>query len=212
MYHFLPVHHFGMACLAGSKVNIQHMYLSFFSLSFSLPCDQPGRQSSLFLLIFFYTFVKWWFFTRVWVRDFPHISRTWRKSPVLQVPFPDSIFSNLLSFSLLISFFYWNLRDSESPRLNRTPPSILDVLGLVGRVFANGPWDRGSIPGRVIPKTLKLVLDTSLLNTEQYKVRIKGSNPGKGVAPFPAPRCRSYWKGSLLVALDYSHQLYLLLI
>ena len=32
----------------------------------------------------------------------------------------------------------------------------------------------GSIPGRVIPKTLKMVLDTSLLNTQQYKVRIKG--------------------------------------
>ena len=26
-------------------------------------------------------------------------------------------------------------------------------LGLVGRVFANGPGDRGSIPDRVIPKT-----------------------------------------------------------
>ena len=33
---------------------------------------------------------------------------------------------------------------------------------------------RGSIPGRVIPKTLKMVLDTSLLNTQQYKVRIEG--------------------------------------
>ena len=43
----------------------------------------------------------------------------------------------------------------------------------VGRVFDNGPGDRGSIPGWVIPKTLKMVLDTSLLNTQQYKVRIK---------------------------------------
>ena len=34
--------------------------------------------------------------------------------------------------------------------------------------------DLGSIPGRVIPKTLKMVLDTSLLNTRKYKVRIKG--------------------------------------
>ena len=42
------------------------------------------------------------------------------------------------------------------------------------RVFANDPGDLGSIPGRVIPKTLKMVLDTSLLNTRQYKVRIKG--------------------------------------
>ena len=38
-------------------------------------------------------------------------------------------------------------------------------IDLVGRVFANGPGDLGSIPGRVILKTLKMVLDTSLLNT-----------------------------------------------
>ena len=48
------------------------------------------------------------------------------------------------------------------------------LIGLLGRVFANDPGDRGSIPGRVIPKTLKMVLDTSLLNAQQYKVRIKG--------------------------------------
>ena len=48
------------------------------------------------------------------------------------------------------------------------------LIGLVGRVFANGSGDLGSIPGRVMPKTLKMVLDTSLLNTQQYKVRIKG--------------------------------------
>ncbi len=45
---------------------------------------------------------------------------------------------------------------------------------LVGRVFANGPDDLGSITGLVIPKSLKIVLDTSFLNTQQYKVRIKG--------------------------------------
>ena len=43
-----------------------------------------------------------------------------------------------------------------------------------GRVFANGPGDLGSIQGRVIPKTLKMVLDISLLNTQRYKGRIKG--------------------------------------
>ncbi len=55
-------------------------------------------------------------------------------------------------------------------------------------MFANGPGDLGSIPGRVIPKTQKMVLDASLLNSQHYKVRIKGkveqskerSNPGKG--------------------------------
>ena len=77
---------------------------------------------------------------------------------------------------------------------------------LVGRVLANGPRDLGSIPGRVIPKTLKIVLDTSLLNSQQYKVSIKWSNPGKEVEPTPTLRCSSYWKGSLL---DYGHQLYM---
>ena len=52
---------------------------------------------------------------------------------------------------------------------------IIDrLIVLVGRMFTNGPGDLGSIPGRVIPKTFKMVLDTSLLNTQQYKVHIKG--------------------------------------
>ena len=42
------------------------------------------------------------------------------------------------------------------------------------RVFFNGSGDLGSIPGRVIPKTQKKLVDASLLNTEHYKVRIKG--------------------------------------
>ena len=44
----------------------------------------------------------------------------------------------------------------------------------MSRVFANGPEGRDSIPGWVIPKTQKTVLDAALLNTQQYKVRIKG--------------------------------------
>ena len=39
--------------------------------------------------------------------------------------------------------------------------------------FANNPGDPGSIPGRVISKIFKMVLDTYLLNTQYYKVRIK---------------------------------------
>ena len=38
--------------------------------------------------------------------------------------------------------------------------------------MAGETW--GSIPGRVTPKTLKMVLDTALLNTQQYKVHIEG--------------------------------------
>ena len=38
--------------------------------------------------------------------------------------------------------------------------------------------------------------------------RVKWSNPGKGVAPFPIPWWSSYRKGSHRVTLDYSRQLY----
>ena len=38
----------------------------------------------------------------------------------------------------------------------------------MGRVFANGLRDQGSIPGRVIPKTQKMVLDKPLLKTQHY--------------------------------------------
>ena len=48
------------------------------------------------------------------------------------------------------------------------------LISPVGRVFANDPGDLGLNPGRIIPKTLKMVLDTVLLNTQQYKVRIEG--------------------------------------
>ena len=42
------------------------------------------------------------------------------------------------------------------------------------KIFAHCPGDLRSIPGQVIPKTQKMVLDASLLNTQYFKVRIKG--------------------------------------
>ena len=58
----------------------------------------------------------------------------------------------------------------------------------------------------------KMVLDASLLNTQHFKVRIKGKvEPSReGVAPSPTSWCSSYRKGSLRVTLDYGRQLYLL--
>ena len=50
------------------------------------------------------------------------------------------------------------------------------------------------------------------LSDIRYVSKVKWSNPGKGVAPSPTPWCSSYWKRSLLVALDYGCQLYLLTI
>ena len=70
-------------------------------------------------------------------------------------------------------------------------------------VFPNGLGDPSSIPGRVIPETQKAVLDAT-------RIKVKWSNPGKEVVPFPTSWCSSYRKGSLWVPLDYNHQLYLL--
>ena len=41
-------------------------------------------------------------------------------------------------------------------------------------MFANGLGDQGSNPCQIIPKTQKMVLDAALLNTQHYKVQIKG--------------------------------------
>ena len=96
---------------------------------------------------------------------------------------------------------------SSSLLLQQCPACKPDI-GLAVRVFANGQGDLGSIPGRVIPKTQKKVLDASLLNTQHYKVRIKGKveQSREGVAPSPTP-CSSYRKRSLRVTLDYGRQL-----
>ena len=55
------------------------------------------------------------------------------------------------------------------------------IVGLMSRVFANGPGDRGSIPDRVIPKIQKIVRDATLLNTQYYKVMVKDSGAIKGM-------------------------------
>ena len=44
----------------------------------------------------------------------------------------------------------------------------------MSRVFANSLGNQGSIPGCIIPKTQKMLLAASLLNTQHYKVSIKG--------------------------------------
>ena len=47
------------------------------------------------------------------------------------------------------------------------------AIGLMSRVLTNGSIDQSSIPGRVIPKTQKMVLDVALFSTQHYKVNIK---------------------------------------
>ena len=87
----------------------------------------------------------------------------------------------------MLSKFIENMeeRDSKWSGLNTNITKFLTVVPWHhGLNVANGAGDQGSIPGRVIPKTQKFLLDAYLLNTQHNKVRIKGkwNNPGKGVA------------------------------
>ena len=58
-----------------------------------------------------------------------------------------------------------------------------------------------------------MVLDTALLKTKYYKVRIKGKvvQPRECCNPSPNPWCCSYRKESLRVTLNYSCQIYWLI-
>ena len=53
------------------------------------------------------------------------------------------------------------------------------VIGLMSRVFANGPEDRGTNP----KSTQKMVFDSDSLTTQHYKVKVKWSNPRNVVVP-----------------------------
>ena len=102
-----------------------------------------------------------------------------------------NVYSNVVIF-----FFFWSLekkkgfvlfysyliivrdsfllRDPLSPWGSKYLSKLNSFLGFRGRVFTNDPIDWDSIPGQVIPKTQKMILDASLLNTQHYEVCIKG--------------------------------------
>ena len=52
--------------------------------------------------------------------------------------------------------------------------STISILSLNELSVADGPEDRGSIPGQMVP-------DAAMLNTQHYKERIKGSGAIQGM-------------------------------
>ena len=78
----------------------------------------------------------------------------------------------------------------------------------MGRVFVNGPGDRGSIQVESYQRFKKWYLIPLCLTISiiRYLSRVKWNNPGKWVVPSPTPWCSSYRKGSFLVTLDNSRQ------
>ena len=60
-----------------------------------------------------------------------------------------------------------NVTDQNSLTAYQTTESYIYIYIYI-YMFTNGLGDQGSIPGRVIPKTQKIVLDASLLGTQHY--------------------------------------------
>ena len=58
------------------------------------------------------------------------------------------------------------------PHLSEKLSKLLHIYTYIYIANELGNWSL--IPGRVIPKTQKMVLDTSLLNTQHHMVCIKG--------------------------------------
>ena len=108
-------------------------------------------------------------------------------------PYPASALSAMNVLAVDVAWPFLDLHFTKQSQEKKIILYYINwLIGLVGRVFANGPGDRSSIPGRVIPKILKMVLDTSLLNSIiRYVSRVKLCNPGvvaieKGVFGSPS--------------------------
>ena len=69
-------------------------------------------------------------------------------------------------------------------------------------------WVQSQVASYQRLKKWYLIPPCLTLSNIRYVSRVKRSNPGKGAALSPTPRCWSYWKENLLVTLDYGRQLY----
>ena len=67
------------------------------------------------------------------------------------------------------------------------------LIGLVGTVFVSGPGDGVQSQVKSYQRLSKwyLVPPCLTLNIIRYISRVKWSNPGKGVVPFPSLQCCS---------------------
>ena len=101
---------------------------------------------------------------------------------ILIIPFSNTFLNLIPTFNVAITLAYIHNKrlrqifEASAFSLSRNvnnPPGF-SAFRRIWENFTNGPGDLGPIPARVIPKTLKIVLDATFLNTQHYKVKIKG--------------------------------------
>ena len=77
--------------------------------------------------------------------------------------------------------------------------------------MARETWVQSQVESYQRLKKWYLMPSCLTLSIIRYGSRVKWSNPGKGVTPFPTPWCSRYRKRRLGVTVDYVRQLYFLL-
>ena len=118
----------------------------------------------------------------------------------------------------MVRIQFWEVRSSPSLPLVTDPLWSRVVVSVSSFIELFNHLQRIGLVSRVFTKSYQRLLKWYLippcltLHNIRYISRVKWSNPEKGVAPSPTPQFSSYWKGSLLVTLDYNRQLYFIII
>ena len=110
----------------------------------------------------------------------------------------------------------WLIRNIHHPHLTNIFQIQISLSYVHDKIKSKLPvhWSRGTWVQSQVASYQKLfkwclIPPCLTLSNIRYVSRVKWNDPEKGVAPSPTPRCSSYWKGSLLVALDYGRQILL---
>ena len=112
------------------------------------------------------------YLTRLWKNPFPFLSSC---TLAISCLFWTFIWITVSTFTIYTSSRRYGLKNKcTSYKYLRSFFWGGGATGRMSSVFANGPRDQSRNPGRIIPKTQKMVIDSTLLITQQYYVGIKG--------------------------------------
>ena len=129
-----------------------------------IPCPMCSFSQPLHLTLTLYLFVIvnniWYLINKLWLLPRKFFSVSFFFFRIASMEPPD------------LSFMVLELKKLENPDLTQRKTLIVKHIKS-HQLFTNGPGDLGSIPGRVILKTQKMVLDASLHNSQHFKIRIK---------------------------------------